>query len=200
MELTRRPPDSRCFLLVAADGCVPYRTSWTESPSYDGRAVAQILRNDFEAFGAPLVLRLDRASVHNVPEVLQLLADYEVLSLHGPSYYARYYGQLERQNREHRAWLARSGGWLDLDAMMLALNGRWRRSTLGWRTAEEAWQARPRLHVDRKALADEVNDRAAHLSHSLAESPRTDQLAWRIAVKQALIERGLLRVEKGGWC
>jgi len=200
MELASRLPDCRRFLLVAADGCVPYRTSWLESPTYDGAVVADILRRDFEAFGAPLVLRFDRASAHDVSEVRKLLEEHRVLALHGPSYHARFYGQLERQNREHRAWLALSTGCTDVDAMMLALNGRWRRSTLGWRTAEEVWQARPSLQVDRATLARDVTDRAAHLRRSLEESPRPDELAWRLAVKQALVERGLLRVERGGWC
>ena len=75
-------------------------------PRYDGEAVADILRRDFDTFGAPLVLRMDRATAHDVPAVRELLAQQGVLALHGPSYYARYYGQLERQNREHRQWLA----------------------------------------------------------------------------------------------
>ncbi len=190
----------RTHALIAADGCVPYRTSWTVSPSYDGAAVADILRRDFANFGAPLVLRLDRASSHDVPAVRELLDANRVLPLHGPSYYARYYGQLERQNREHRAWLAAAHGRLDLDAMMAALNGRWRRSTLGWCTAEEAWHARPTLEVDRDDLADDVNDRAVRLRRRLAAPPSPQDLSWRLAMKQALMDRGLLRIEKGGWC
>jgi hypothetical protein len=186
--------------LIVADGCVPFRTSWIASSRYDGQAVATILRRDFDDFGAPLVLRLDRASAHDVPAVRALLDDSRVLALHGPSYYARYYGQLERQNREHREWLATSPGPVDLDAMMAALNGSWRRSTLGWHTAAELWEARPRIDVDRQALADDVHDRAARLRRSLDVVPRPQDLAWRLAVKQALVARGLLRIEKGGWC
>lgn len=190
----------RSYALIAADGCVPYRTSWLLAPRYDGGAVAEMLRRDFDAFGAPLVLRLDRATSHDVPAVRKLLDTNQVLALHGPSYYAPYYGQLERQNREHREWLAAANGPVDLDAMMAALNGRWRRSTLGWKTAQELWQRRPVIDVDRNALAQDVNDRATRLRRRLNATPSPQDLAWRIAVKQALVNRGLLRIEKGGWC
>jgi len=194
------PGRGESHVLIAADGCVPFRTSWVVAPRYDGRAVSDILRRDFDTFGAPLVLRLDRASSHDVLAVRELLDEHRVLALHGPSYYPRYYGQLERQNREHREWLARSPGPLDLDTMMAALNGLWRRSTLGWQTAQDSWKARPRIAVDRQALADDVNERAARLRASLNAASPPQDLAWRLAVKHALIARGLLRVEKGGWC
>jgi hypothetical protein len=194
------PGHSRMYALIAADGCVPFRTSWTIAPRYDGDAVAAILRRDFDTFGAPLVLRMDRATSHDVPAVHDLLEANRVLALHGPSYYARYYGQLERQNREHRAWLAGSDGRPDLDAMMTALNARWRRSTLGWSTAQDIWAARPTIDVDRDDLADDVNQRATRLRRRLGLAPSTQDLAWRLAVKQTLINRGLLRIEKGGWC
>jgi hypothetical protein len=199
MELGGRGP-GQGHALIAADGCVPFRTSWVVAPHYDGKAVADILGRDFDAFGAPLVLRLDRATSHDVPAVRDLLDANRVLALHGPPYYARYYGQLERQNREHREWLAASQGPVDLDTMMATLNGRWCRGTLGWRTAQELWQARPSIDVDRQALADDVNERAARLRRRLNAAPMPQDLAWRLAVKQTLINRGLLRIVKGGWC
>lgn len=198
MELCGRGQPRR-HALIAADGCVPFRTSWMIAARYDGGAVAQILRRDFETFGPPLVLRLDRASCHDVPVVRALLDAHHVLALHGPSYYARYYGQLERQNREHREWLAASEEPVDIDRMMSALNAR-PRGTLGWRTADELWRLRPSIHVDRQALAEDVNDRAQRLRRSLKVAPAPQDLAWRLAVKQTLIERQLLRIEKGGWC
>jgi hypothetical protein len=199
MELGSRGRDSR-YALVAADGCVPFRTTWDAVPRYDGRAVFELLRRDFDTFGAPLLLRMDRARAHDVPAVRDLTAQNHVLVIHGPSYYAPFYGQLERQNQEHRQWMAASTGPLDLDGMMAALNGRWRRSTLGWCTAQELWIGRPAIDVDRIQLADDVHERAARLRATLHVPPTPQDLAWRIAVKQALAERGLLKVEKGGWC
>jgi hypothetical protein len=191
--------ERRRHALIAADGCVPFRTSWTIAARYDGGAVADILRRDFDTFGPPLVLRLDRASCHDVPAVHDLLDAHCVLALHGPSHYPRYYGQLERQNREHREWMAASPRPLDLDRMMSTLNQR-PRGTLGWRSADELWRARPGIEMDRQALADDVNDRAARIRRSLNVAPASQDLAWRLAVKQALVDRRLLRIEKGGWC
>jgi hypothetical protein len=198
MELTSRSQPRR-HALIAVDGYVPFRTSWTLAPHYDGGSVASLLQRDFETFGPPLVLRLDRASCHDVEAVRQLLDAHRVLTLHGPPHYARYYGQLERQNREHREWLSVTPGPLDLDAMMSALNSR-PRGTLGWRGADELWRARPRIDVDRQALAEDVAARAARLRQSLTASPAPQDLAWRLAIKHALIDRHLLTVVKGGWC
>src|SRR5262249_20196448 len=59
-----------------------------------------------DAPGAPLVCRLDRARQHHTAAVLAALRRHGVLILHGPPHCPRYYGPLERQNREHRQWLA----------------------------------------------------------------------------------------------
>ena len=48
-----------------------------------------------------LVVRMDRAKAHRAPRVTALLDAHKVLVLHGPPRYPRFYGQLERQNREH---------------------------------------------------------------------------------------------------
>jgi hypothetical protein len=200
MELCMRGRPRR-HALIAADGCVPFRTSWAISERYDGRAVAALLDRDFTTNGAPLVLRMDRATSHTVPAVHEILCEHSVLPLQGPPYYARYYGQLERQNREHRAWLGGCEGEPeDFEAMMAALNESWRRATLGWCTAGELWRQRPTLNVDRKQVFHDVHQRAARLARRLESTPRARDLAWRLAVKQALVERGLLHVENGGWC
>src|SRR5262249_38563654 len=91
MELCS-PGLRRRHALIAADGCVAYRTSWAITPRYDGRAVAEVLQRDFETCGPPVVLRLDRATAHDVPPVRELLETHRVLALHGPAHYARYYG------------------------------------------------------------------------------------------------------------
>jgi hypothetical protein len=177
-------------LLVSADGCLPYRTSWTLVPCYDGPSVARSLEGDFALNGAPLVMRFDRARQHDVPAVRDVLCAYGVLALHGPPRYPQYYGQLERLNRDHRAWL-RGGASGDIDRMMTSLNSSWRRRRLGWRTAGEAWNARPELHVDRTQLRTEVELKCEHL---VGHDGLTRDLAWRLAVEQALAAHGLLRV------
>ena len=194
------------FLLAAGDASVPYRTSATAVDRYDGPAVASTLAADFARHGAPLVLRADRAKAHETPEVQQVLRDHGVLLLHGPPRFPRYYGQLERQNREHRGWLTALGlaSATGLDEhcaeMLAALNGLWKRPTLDWRTAEELWLERPRLELDRAALRDEVVERTERIQRSMKVPSVVKDLAWRLAIEHTLTKKGLLRREAGGWC
>jgi hypothetical protein len=192
--------------LVSADAAVPYRTSVKVGRHYDARLVVHAIDEDIGAHGAPLVYRLDRAKAHDVVEVRELLAGHRVLLLHGPPHCPRFYGQLERQNREHRAWNAELEE-LDAQEIELALraaiedlNTLWRRRTLGWKTAAEAWDHRPQLHVDRGALIDEVKCRAAAIRRHLQRRGKPADLAQRLAIEQALEARGYLRQTVGGWC
>ena len=191
-------------LLVAADGHVPYRTSWSVTSQYDGAAVAQLLTRDFDRYGAPLVLRLDRARQHSTPAVQAVLDAHGVMALNGPPHRPQYYGQLERQNREHRAWLKgtsfrdRDGFEESVAEMMRALNERWRRSTLGWHTATEAWSCRPSVTLDRTAFRRQVEERAGRIVQS-GEGASVD-LVRRLAIEHVLTEWGLLRITKGGGC
>jgi transposase len=192
--------------LVCADASVSYRTSTSVLARYDAAEVKRVLEKDLAVNGVPLVYRLDRASCHDAPVVQDLLRANGVLLLHGPPYYPQYYGQLERQNREHRGWLwpllPADAAELEeqLGGMRAALNGIWRRRSLGWRTAAEVWEARPPIEVDRDELRDEVSDRAARLREHLAGRPDAVELAGRLAIEQALMERKLISREAGGWC
>jgi hypothetical protein len=194
------------FALVAADAAVPFRTTAAAVIRYDGPSVAAVLERDFAQHGAPLVLRADRAKCHAVPEVRDLLRRHGVLLLQGPPRHPGFYGQLERQNREHRAWLAMTGlltaADLDrlCDEMLLALNAAWPRRTLTWRTSEEAWQARPTIDVDRAALREEVEDRAARIRRQAEGRAAVAAMAERFAIEAALTKRGYLRRVPGGWC
>jgi transposase-like protein len=73
------------FALNAADAAVPYRTSVSYAPAYDAEHVAAVLDNDFQQYGAPLVLRDDRASCHTAPAVMSVLESHGVALLQGPA-------------------------------------------------------------------------------------------------------------------
>jgi hypothetical protein len=206
MDAMQFPGCRERYALIAADGAVPYRTSVTVGPRYDATLVARALTTDLEQHGAPLVYRLDRASAHEAPAARAVLAAHRVLVLHGPPRYPGYYGQLERQNREHRAWL-RAGdetgdGKLEpcLQEMLDSVNRLWRRRTLGWQTAAEAWSARPPLVVDRDALHEEVRERARAIARRLSGRGQPADLAERLAIEQTLTRMGYLRQQLGGWC
>lgn len=194
------------WALISADGAVSYRTSVMAGVHYDAELVATALARDIESNGAPIVYRMDRAKAHDAPMARAVLEAHQVLPLHGPPRCPRFYGQHERQNREHRAWDDELRQLRDdeieprLLEMLAAVNGLWRRRTLGWRTASEIWAARPRITVDRRALREEVKERAARIAPLLKRRGQPADLAERLAIEQALESRGLLRKEVGGWC
>jgi hypothetical protein len=201
-----RSAEGPIWALFSADGAVPYRTSVTTGRHYDAELVEQALATDIEKNGAPIVYRFDRAKAHDTPRVRKLLDSNQVLVLHGPPHCPRYYGQHERQNREHRAW---AGPLLQLTAdeiepylreMLASVNELWRRRKLAWKTATEVWQQRTPLNVDRRELCQEVQERASRLARDLDVRGKPADLAERLAIEQALERRGYLRKEVGGWC
>jgi len=186
------------FALNAADACVPYRTSCVHADAYDAEHVAAVLEKDFLLHGAPLVLRDDCARCHTAPAVLSVLQEYRVALLQNPPYYPQYNGQHERQNREHRDWLA----WIEptsddmqseLERMKSALNERWLRPTLGWKNAAQVWNTRRSFDDERGSFLDEIDERAAQLRDRGIEQ----RLAMRLAIEQALTQRGYLRITPG---
>jgi hypothetical protein len=193
-------------VLVFADGAVDYRTSVVPAPRYDEDAVARALAADFEQHGAPLVCRMDRAKCHTAPKVLKVLRAHKVLVLQGPPHFPRYYGQLERQNREHRQWLSALGPLASdelapaCEQMRRAFNELVPRRRLGWQTAAAVWRGSSMPNVNRGELAAEVDERRKRLEEDEAVRCGHPGLAGRLAIEAALINRGLLKLTKGGWC
>ena len=193
-------------VLVAADGAINYRTSVMPAVRYNQDAVAIALAADFEKNGAPLVLRLDRAKCHTAPKVRDVLTAHGVLVLQGPPHCPRYYGQLERQNREHRSWLDALGklsmGQLgsECEQMRIAFNEVVPRRRLGWQTAGVVWRSCTMPNVNRRELAAEVEERKQRLEEDEAVRGGHPGMAERLAIEAALIKRGLLKLMKGGWC
>jgi hypothetical protein len=198
--------DGSLYALISADAAVPYRTAFTLGRHYDAQLVRRAVLHDLERNGAPLVLRMDRARAHETPQVREVLDAHGVLVLHGPSHYPCFYGQLERQNREHRAWFAPlcglSSAQLEpcLQQMLDSLNALWRRRTLNWHTASELWHARPDLTLDRIAFREEVHDRATHIARLPRSVAQPADLTERLAIERTLERMGYLQQEVGGWC
>lgn len=196
----------KCYALVCADASIPYRTMVSLGGHYDAELVARTIVQDIERHGAPLILRADRARAHDSPMVQKILEDHQVLMLHGPPRYPRFYGQLERQNREHRAWLE---ALLDpqgqsmqvlLEQMIHCLNTLWPRRALGWKTAAEVWNARTDIRIDRQAFKKEVQSRARYLERNVDLRAKPADLIERLAIEQTLGNLGYLHRQKGGWC
>ena len=196
--------DGKAYGLFVTDSAVPFRTSAELVEHYDGEAVTRIIDADFREHGPPLVFRLDQASCHKTAQVREVLDAHGVLHLHGPAYHAQYYGQLERQNREHRQVLGpdllpKATLRARLRPMCTALNDLYPRRSLGWRTSSEAWNARRPITIDRTALREQVVHRVARIQ-AAAPEPLAEELTWRLAVQQTLIQHGLLRITPGGGC
>ena len=192
--------------LFASDAAVPFRTSVQVTERYDEQAVASALERDFVAHRAPMVLRADRWKAHDSPLVAEVLRRHGVLLLHGPAHHPGYDGQLERQNREHRAWLT-AAGELDPErleeaclAMLGQLNSQWPRRSLGWQTSQDLWDARPTVELDRAELRAEVADRAARIRRRAEGRAAVAVMAERLAIEWALTKRGFLRLEPQGRC
>jgi hypothetical protein len=193
-------PEQRVSL-IAGDASVPHRTSAQLVSSYCGNEVARVLGENFSRNGAPLVIRMDRASAHDAPPVLEVLRQHEVLLLHGPPRYPKCYRQHERQNREHRAWLALAETVDNevLAEVLRALNEQWLRPTLSWRSAAELWARRREPRTDRRQLRREVRQRESALRARLGSTGAAIKLAARLAIEHALEDRGFVRRIEGGW-
>lgn len=197
---------AKCYALVCADAAVPYRTTVSSAEHCDATLIARALERDIASHGAPLILRADRARAHDCPLVKKILEEHQVLMLHGPPRYPRFYGQLERQNREHRAWLAAladpAGEPMQalLERMIYCLNTLWPRRSLGWKTAAQAWHARSYIHIDRHVFKKEVQERARHLERHIDLRTKPADLVERLAIEQTLENLGYLQRQRGGWC
>ena len=202
-----RTPKGPTYLLAGGAGHAPYLTGPAAVPHCTASAVARALTEDYERHGAPLVARLDRAACHSAPEVLHVLRAHRVLLLQGPPHLPRFYGQLERQNRDVRAWLDTLPS-LSLPALaeecarlVHVLNTRWPRASLAWRTPDQVWEARSSLlHVDRAALAEEVEQVRRHLHEEASGIARGAGWAARRAIETVMTNRGWLTQQAGGWC
>ena len=123
-----------------------------------------------------------------------------------PPRHPRYYGQQERQNREHREWLDAIGPLspeallTETERMVTGLNDLKPRSTLAWRTPAKLWRGRQEVRLDRQALRDEVAELVAHLKRKEEARGWAAGFAERLAIERALIEKGFLGLERGGWC
>jgi len=197
---------SKCYAIVCADGAIPYRTTVIVGEHYDTELVMRTLERDIERHGAPLVLRTDRARAHDAPLVKKILEEHQILMLHGPPRYPCFYGQLERQNREHRAWLKAliephgQSMQVLLEQMLFCLNTLWPRRALGWKTAAEAWKMRADIRIDRQAFKKEVQSRARHLERHIDLRAKPADLIERLAIEQTLGNLGYLQRQNGGWC
>ncbi len=71
---------------------------------------------------------------------------------------------------------------------------------LGWKTAAEVWDQRPKLAHDRAALRQEVHERADRLRCHMSLDGLPNDLPVRLAIEQALTSHGYMACTNGARC
>ena len=166
-----------------------------------GRDVADCLREAFERYGAPLVLKQDLEGINHAPEVKALLHEYEVLSLASPPGTPRYNGKMERSMRDIKSYeraMRQAGAegplWSRICATIKDLNEDRPRPVLGGQTAQEAYGNGLQALPDRQQLRREVEKRERKI---LADASSRVEVrnARRWAIEGTLISYGLVKIE-----
>ena len=133
-------------LLVVQDEHSRRKLNWAlaDGPA-TARDVEQYLKQAFEKYGAPLVLKHDGDVIFHTPRITALLERYEVLDLTAPPGSPGYNGKQERSMRDVKSYeraMRRHGirGTLAerIHVTMRDLNEDSPRPVLGGRTADEA--------------------------------------------------------------
>jgi len=187
-------------LLVLQDECSRFKTNWRLA---DGPAkatdVADYLREAFDCYGPPLVLKHDGDSIFQDRQVTDLLNTYEVVSLTSPARYPPFNGKKERSIRDikgyERAKRRQCTETSLLERLAEAiddLNEQRPRPVLRGRTAREVFQGGPQLLPDRSSFRKEVREVEQKLIDQ-ASSRREQKAARRKAVEEVLSCYGLFK-------
>jgi len=164
----------------------------------------------FREHGAPLVLKADNGSPFTAHATRTLLDDWNVTPLYSPPRTPSYNGSceagiggLKSRTRQLAAYEGDQEAWTveHLEAARSMANEEHYPRRLHGRTAAEVWRARvPISSEERRRFRDAVDrlrrSLAEELQSSLFEALHAADRASldRMAVPQALVERGLLRV------
>ncbi len=174
----------------------------------EGEEIAGYLNDKFDRFDPPLFLKRDNAGVMNHMAVNSVLAEFFVLPLNSPEYYAPYNGAIEKSQHEMKQCLkqklgvqvscARDQIGPYAEAAAQDLNHRVR-DCLGGRNACQAyWGSGPRriyAKRERREIYDCLMERVGRILASLNQSgPMAKEAAWRIAVESWLKANRCIRV------
>ncbi len=186
-------------LLVLQDERSRYKMNWELSNgSANAAIVAKYLREAFNKYGAPLVIKHDGDAIFHEQGVCDLLEEYGVIDLTSPPYYPPFNGKKERSMRDIKSYTRalykhRVGKSLEerIAITMHDLNDERPRPVLNGMTAKEVFnQTRIRL-PDRRRFKMEVRTRQLELEAN-AGSRTEKNAARRRAVIQVLSKYKLI--------
>jgi len=162
--------------------------------------VVEYVREAFERYGAPLVLKHDGGSIFHGEQMIQLLSEYQVLDLTGPRAWPGYNGKKERSFRDVKCYVRAmrrhgAGGTLSeqVGEAIEDLNLYRPRPVLGGRTAREVLDQGQIELPDRQRFRKEVEkeeQRWLDQARSRAERDR----ARRRAIEAVLLSYKFLEI------
>ena len=178
-----------------------------------GEEIAGYLTHTFSRFGPPLFLKRDNGGNMNHAVVNDLLAEFFVLPLNSPAYYAVYNGAIEESQREVKDCLREklalgSADYLYhvsayAEAAVNDLNHRSRPCLYG-KTSCQAFFEPPNPAFskrDRKEIHDWVLARVERILSAMNQSGRAiRESAWRIAVEAWLQSKGYINIYTNRKC
>ena len=174
-----------------------------------GEEVAGYLSEKFSRFGPPLFLKRDNGGNLNHRAVNEVLAEYFVLPLNSPTYYAPYNGAIEESQRELKVclreklmthFLQPEDHSLPIYAEVAAhdLNHRHRPCLHGKTSCQVFFSSEERPTFskwERRAIYDILRERVERILESMNPFDKSArEAAWRIAVESWLQSRGFIKV------
>ena len=187
-------------LLALQDECSRFKLNHRLVPGpANAKHVYAYLKEAFEKYGPPLVIKHDGDKIFHEEDVIKLFEKYDIVALTSPPYYPQYNGKKERSFRDikgfERSMRRMSTGTTlsqRIDAAVDDLNYHRPRPVLGKRTAWEVYSDRKDL-PDRKKFKKEV-DRAEERLLSTARTRKEEADARRRAVEEVLSSYELVKI------
>jgi hypothetical protein len=165
----------------------------------NGDDVIAYLREAFDQYGPPLVLKHDGDSIFHTEAMTELLKENQVIDLTAPPHYAPYNGKKERSIRDVKSYdraMRRHGvrGRLSdrLNTAIWDLNEERPRPMLGGRTAREVFELDRIELPDRVKFREEV-DLAEHRWKAAARSRSEQESTRRRAIEEVLLAYCLMK-------
>jgi hypothetical protein len=173
-----------------------------------GEEIAGYLSEQFDRYGAPLVLKRDNEGKMNHTAVNDVLAESFVLALNNPEYYAPYNGAIEESQREVKRCLRDklalalpiSGDHISTyaEAVVNDLNHRHRPCLNGRTSCQLFFESanKPTFSKrERREIYDIIMEKTERILSAMSLSGKAErQSAWRIAVESWLKARNFIKV------
>jgi transposase InsO family protein len=187
-------------LLFLQDECSRYKVNkrLVKGPA-NSDDVYDYLREAFDKYGAPLVLKHDGDPIFHEERVHKLLDEYGVINLKSPARYPPFNGKMERSIRDIKSYeramkRCDSNSTLQcrIEAAIYDLNEERPRPVLGGRTAREVFEGKRRTLPDRQSFYNEVmKTEQIMLSESCTRKQKENARRW--AVELVLLRQGLMK-------